>query len=94
MKLKRVISVLAAAMMLTTAVPGYAIIESDQKADYVWDTVRIGGGGLVTGLHYHPLEKDLIYARTDVGGAYRWDEEQNIWIQLHDKFSRQESNLY
>jgi beta-glucosidase len=46
-------------------------------AQYAWDNVPIGGSGFVSGLITSKTEKDLIYARTDVGGAYRWDVKKN-----------------
>ncbi|HEX3627198.1 MAG TPA: hypothetical protein VH280_17465 [Verrucomicrobiae bacterium] len=54
---------------------------------YQWHNAVIGGGGFVTGLITHPRAKNLIYARTDVGGAYRWDEISGRWIPLTDSFS-------
>ena len=44
--------------------------------------IKIGGGGFVTGLVIHPQSQDLIYARTDVGGLYRWDSLTQSWSQL------------
>lgn len=33
-------------------------------------SMRIGGGGYVSGLFFHPSVRGLYYARTDVGGDY------------------------
>lgn len=38
-----------------------------------YTSVKWGGGGYVTGLIYHPTSYNVMYARTDVGGVYRWD---------------------
>ena len=52
---------------------------------YTWRTVEIGGCGFVTGTVFHPTEPGLVYARTDVGGAYRMDSTTNPrWIALND----------
>jgi len=61
---------------------------------YVWNNVAIGGGGYVTGIVAHPKEKNLIYIRTDVGGAYRWNETEKRWIQLCNGFGIDQWNLY
>lgn len=49
---------------------------------YQWRTAPIGGGGFVTGLALHPRVPELVYARTDVGGAYRWDPSAHAWRAL------------
>ena len=64
-----------------------------QGVPYAWHSVRIGGGGYVSGLVFHPTEKGLYYARTDVGGAYRWDEPTRRWIPLTDWLGADDSNL-
>jgi photosystem II stability/assembly factor-like uncharacterized protein len=51
---------------------------------YVWRNVVMGGGGFVTGIIPHSRQKGLMYARTDVGGAYRWDDSAQRWIPITD----------
>ncbi len=60
---------------------------------YVWRNVVMGGGGFVTGIIPHPRQKGLMYARTDVGGAYRWDDPAQRWIPLTDWISMADGNL-
>lgn len=56
---------------------------------YSWRDVAIGGGGFVTGLITHPQAPGLVYARTDVGGAYRWSENLDRWIPITDSFGEE-----
>ena len=45
-------------------------------------SVNIAGGGFVTGIVIHPKAADVMYARTDVGGLYRWNTTNQEWNQL------------
>ena len=60
---------------------------------YHFTNVRIGGGGYVSGLLFHPSVRGLYYARTDVGGAYRWDQEHERWQPLTDWIAAKDANL-
>jgi hypothetical protein len=51
---------------------------------YSWKNVRIDGGGFVPGIVFSRAERNLIYARTDIGGAYRWNEAGQNWVPLLD----------
>lgn len=72
------------ATALTSAVP---------SAPYAWRNVAIRGGGYVTGLAFHPSAPDLLYARTDVGGSYRWDAARRMWLPLNDGIDRRNNDL-
>jgi len=60
---------------------------------YQWSSVKFGGGGFVTGVITCPTEKNLIYARTDVGGAYRWIEETQSWKSISYAVSPNQTGL-
>lgn len=55
-----------------------------QTDPYLWNSAAFGGAGFVSGIIVSTTEKNLIYARTDVGGAYRWKPEDRSWIPLLD----------
>jgi photosystem II stability/assembly factor-like uncharacterized protein len=51
---------------------------------YVWKSVQIVGGGFVDGIVFHPTARGVRYARTDIGGAYRWNDLTHRWEPLLD----------
>jgi photosystem II stability/assembly factor-like uncharacterized protein len=61
---------------------------------YVWKNVAIGGGGFVTGIVFNPTERDLVYLRTDVGGAYRRDARSRTWEPMLDWVGAPDWNLH
>ncbi|MEU3910087.1 RICIN domain-containing protein [Streptomyces sp. NPDC029721] len=60
---------------------------------YTWRNAQVVGGGYVTGLVFNPTEKGLLYARTDMGGAYRWDTGAEQWVPLTDWLGEKDWNL-
>lgn len=62
-------------------------------AGYCWQSAAIGGGGFVSAVVMSERVPGLIYARTDVGGAYRWDEAGARWLPLNDWVSENEVGL-
>ena len=49
-----------------------------------WNSVKFGGGGYVSGLIFHPTSPHVLYARTDIGGAYRWNQQTSTWTPITD----------
>ncbi|MFF1441571.1 WD40/YVTN/BNR-like repeat-containing protein [Streptomyces sp. NPDC058295] len=60
---------------------------------YRWRNAVIGGTGFVTGVLFHPAVRGLAYARTDIGGAYRWDDRAARWTPLTDHLGWDDWNL-
>jgi photosystem II stability/assembly factor-like uncharacterized protein len=67
------------------AAPDAAAAEPLQ-AGYSFDNVTMGGGGFVPSIVFNRSEENLAYARTDIGGAYRWNEANQEWIPLLDQY--------
>ena len=82
----------------TPSVPyaGPAVIPSEDPAlagPYLWRNVVIKGGGFVSGIVMSPVLPGLAFARTDVGGAYRFDPVNQRWMPITDWVGRNNSNL-
>ncbi|THV27330.1 sialidase family protein [Glycomyces paridis] len=77
---------LGAAAALAAAVPSTAHAKSRGRCEdaYTWRNAVVNGGGYVPGIVFNETEADLIYARTDIGGLYRWQEATQTWKPLLD----------
>ncbi len=51
---------------------------------YQWSNVAIVGGGYVPAILFHPAQRGLMLARTDIGGAYRRDPGSRVWTPIMD----------
>jgi hypothetical protein len=60
---------------------------------YSWKNVQIVGGGFVDGIVFHPAVPGLSYARTDIGGSYRRDDQHQPWTAITDWVSLQDVAL-
>ena len=67
--------------------------QNPQQTPYSWKSVQIVGGGFVDGVIFHPTAAGIRYARTDMGGAYRWDETARRWQPMLDWVSYKDLNL-
>jgi photosystem II stability/assembly factor-like uncharacterized protein len=67
--------------------------QEPKATPYTWKGVQIVGGGFVDGVIFHPAAKGVRYARTDVGGAYRWDAIAHRWQPMLDWMPYKDLNL-
>jgi hypothetical protein len=77
----------------TTATAAVTLSVVNATPSYTFSSVQIVGGGYITGIVMHPAQKGLMYARTDIGGAYRWNSTAQAWVPLTDFTTRANSNL-
>lgn len=67
---------------------------NDISSQYEWGNVEIVGGGYVDGIYYNKAEEGLVYARTDIGGAYRMNKETGRWMPITDQFNNDDYTYY
>ena len=89
-RLLQVSTVLAA--MCCAAVAQTAPKQRPASVPYTWKNVQMVGGGFVDGIVFHSTAKGVRYARTDIGGAYRWSDAAHRWEPLLDWVSYENRN--
>lgn len=68
-----------------------AVVAPVTAAAATWKNVNIGGGGgFVPGIVFHPNSKGVAYARTDIGGLYRLNPDDDSWTPLTDNLGTHE----
>lgn len=66
------------------AMLAFAPFATAASQPYLWKNVKIGGGGgFVPDVIFNPAQRGLVYARTDIGGAYRMNLNGS-WAPLLD----------
>ncbi|MDQ2588390.1 cellulose binding domain-containing protein [Saccharothrix yanglingensis] len=91
---RRAFATVAVAALLAVALPvviASVTTTSAQAAPvqpYTFKNVQIGGGGFVSGIVFNEGAKDVVYARTDIGGAYRWNQASGQWEPMLDWIGR------
>ncbi len=83
-------SCLIAALLLVSS---QVTVQPPKTVPYRWKSVQMVGAGFVDGIVFHPTAKGVRYARTDMGGAYRWDAKANRWMPMLDWMPFQDLNL-
>jgi len=78
---------------LPAAFGASAAAPQDGTGPYRWQSVVYGAGGFIDGFVFHPREPGLLYARTDIGGAYRFDPASKSWLPLLDHLSKADADL-
>jgi len=84
---------LAVCTLTLAALPAAAAAEKPASVAYTWKSVPIVGGGFVDGFVFHPTAKDVLYARTDIGGAYRRNPATRRWEPMLDWVPYADLNL-
>src|SRR5262249_50398096 len=96
-RMRRALLVALAGAVLGSTVLSGATAAAGEHVDrqpYVWHNAGTGGGGrYLPGILFSPSRPGLVYARTDMGGAYRWDASSGRWIQLLNWIQPDDWNL-
>ena len=70
-----------------------AATPADADGPYTWKTIPFGAGGFIDGFVYHPKKAGVLYARTDIGGMYRFEPLTRSWVPLLDQMGRSDGDL-
>jgi xyloglucan-specific exo-beta-1,4-glucanase len=90
--LLRVVGVTA--FLLAAFIPATISAEQSGSGPYRFHNVAIGGGGgFIPGIVFSTTEPGLVYTRTDIGGAYRFDQDSGLWVPLLDWIGFPDWNL-
>ncbi len=66
--------------------------QTPSSTPYSFANVQIVGGGFVTGIVSEPNDGNIRYARTDIGGSFRWEPATKTWTPLNDFLNNSQFN--
>ncbi len=80
---------IAAGSGISGTIPRYtaAAVSASAEESMEWGTLQISGGGFVSGI---VTGQNVMYARTDVGGAYKYHFETETWEQMMSFITEQD----
>ena len=78
----------AAALGLSLCGAPLASAAGSNALPYTWRNVKVGARGFIPGIVFSRVERGLAYARSDMGGAYRFDAARARWLPLQDSSPR------
>ena len=88
-----VVCMLSALLGIAVVTKGTAAPAAAGSQSYTYKPVVTGGGGgFIVDVVFNPSEQNLIYAKTDMGGAYRWNQSTGTWTQLLPGFNADDWN--
>lgn len=90
--LKRICAAALSVCMSVGLMTGCSEKKTAEKSDWSYGQVEMGGGGFVTGV-FSTNEENVYYSRTDVGGAYRWNEDKQSWESMSYWVSDEDKGL-
>lgn len=90
---KRVIRLLRGPALLLLLGAAAACAQPPRQQAYAWKNVQIVGAGFIDGIVFHPTAHNVRYARTDIGGAYRWDARAGRWQPMMDWISYRDRSM-
>jgi len=80
--------------LLNACVNGGKAGTSAEYGQWQWTDVVLNGMGWMTGVVVCPEYPHQIYAKSDVGGVFKYDREAERWSQLLDSFGLDERCVY
>ena len=69
-----------------------ALAQTPATTPYTFGNAQIVGGGFVTGIVSEPHDGNVRYARTDIGGTFRWEPTTKTWTPLNDFLNNSQFN--